>query len=232
MTEAVDERRVTKLSPTQRVIARRMTEAQQVPTFTVTRDLDVTRLVRQRERLKSAGVPAPSLNDVLVLAVARSLVQHPKVNGSYSPEGFLINDEVNIGVAVASGDRLVVPVVRNADGLDLARVGAESKRLSEAVRSGRIDATDLAGATFTISNLGMMGVDHFTAMINVPQAAILAVGRVRRMVTFDAGAVGTTQVVAATLTADHRIVYGADAARFLTTLDEELQSTSLVESAS
>jgi len=206
-----------------------MDEAQQVPTFTVTRDLDVTRLVRERRRLKEAGQHTPSLNDVLIAAVARALVRHPKVNGSYDPDGFVLHDEVNVGIAVSAEDRLVVPVVRDAHLLDLAAIGAESARLAEAVRTGRVDAADLAGATFTVSNLGMMGIDHFTAMINVPQAAILAVGRVRRLVTFENGAVEGTDVMAVTLTADHRIVYGADAARFLLALDEELRSTTLLE---
>ncbi|KQV77810.1 hypothetical protein ASC64_03055 [Nocardioides sp. Root122] len=227
MTEMAMQRHPSQLTPTQKVIARRMTEAQAVPIFTATRDVDVTRLVRQRAQVKAAGDRPASLNDVLVACVARALREHPRVNGSYDPAGFVLNDEVNVGVAVAAGDRLLVPVVKAADRLPLEEIGRETARLAEAVRTGAVAAADLSGATFTISNLGMLGVDSFTAMINVPQAAILAVGRVRRVATFEDGTVGVAHVMSLTITADHRIVYGADAARFLASVDDELQATTL-----
>lgn len=231
MTETATQRTASALTPTQRVIARRMTEAQAVPIFTAARDVDVTRLVRERAQIKASGGRPASLNDVLIRAVALALRQHPRVNGCYDPAGFVINDDVNVGVAVAAGDRLLVPVVKAADRRTLDDIGQETTRLADAVRTGAIAAADLSGATFTISNLGMLGVDTFTAMINVPQAAILAVGRVRRVATFEDGTVGVAQVISLTITADHRIVYGADAARFLATVDDELQAATLVPTA-
>jgi pyruvate dehydrogenase E2 component (dihydrolipoamide acetyltransferase) len=200
-----------------------MTEAQAVPTFTATRDVDVSRLVSERERLKQAGTDTPSLNVILLWAVAHSLTAHPRVNGAYDPAGFVVNDDVNVGMAVAVDDRLMVPVVRRADQRSIGDLAAETARLTDRVRSGKADASDLADATFTISNLGMLGVDSFTAMINVPQAAILAAGAVRNAVTFESGSVRAARRISLTITADHRIVYGADAARFLATVDEQLR---------
>ncbi len=227
MTVKATQQSTSTLTPTQRVIARRMTEAQAVPSFTATRDVDVTHLVRERAQVKAAGARPASLNDVLIRGVARALRQHQRVNGSYDPAGFVVNDDVNVGVAVAAADRLLVPVVKGADRRTLDDIGRETARLADAVRTGTVAAADLSGATFTVSNLGMLGVNSFTAMINVPQAAILAVGRVRRVATFEEGALGVAQVISLTITADHRIVYGADAARFLATVDDELQATSL-----
>lgn len=227
MSQPTQQRTSTRLTPTQRVIAQRMTESHQVPSFTATRELDITGFMGDRARLREAGNPVPSLNDALVLAVARALRDNPRVNGSYDASGFVINDDVNVGIAVASQDRLLVPVVRGADRLDLLQIGHETSRLAQQVRDGTVQGADLQGATFTISNLGMMGVDHFTAMINTPQAAILAAGRARRVVRFDDGTVSPASVMTVTITADHRIVYGADAARFLGAVDEELSAISL-----
>ena len=224
MTETTQRRAPSTLTPTQRVVARRMTESHAVPSFTVSRDLDVTRLLRERAAVRKAGGRAPSLNDVLVAAVGRALRDHPRVNGSFDPRGFVVNTDVHVGVAVASEGKLLVPVVRHADRLSPSEVGNESSRLAEAVRSGTITGSDLQGATFTISNLGMMGIDNFTAMINVPQAAILAVGRARPVASFENGTLSAQSAMSLTLTADHRIVYGADAAAFLASVAEEVDA--------
>jgi pyruvate dehydrogenase E2 component (dihydrolipoamide acetyltransferase) len=216
--------RIEQPSRAQRVIARRMSEARAIPDFAVEAELDMTAVVSWRESRTGAAGPAPSINDFLVKAAALALREFPRLNASYSERGFELYSRINIGIAVAGEDSLVVPTIFDADRKTLAEIAAESRRLAERVRSGSVAPSELEGGTFTITNLGMYGAIRFLPIINPPQAAILAAGAVtRRPVLDEHDAVVARWSMSAVLVCDHRIVYGADAARFLARLGELLE---------
>jgi pyruvate dehydrogenase E2 component (dihydrolipoamide acetyltransferase) len=186
-----------------------------VPDFTLQTEIDMERCVEARARMKQLADPAPSYNDFVVKACAIALREFPRANGSYRDARFELHSRVNVGVAVAAENALVVPTVFDADRKGLATIAAETRALVERVRAGVVTPPELAGGTFTISNLGMYGVTNFSAVINPPQAAILAVGAmVQRPVVRD-GQVVVRHTMQVTLACDHRILYGADAAQFL-----------------
>ena len=215
------------LTTTQRTIARRMAESRaEVPDFTVETEIDMERAYRLREEWRAAGRdPLPSFNDLVVKAIALALREHPGLNASYDDSRALRFSRVNVGVAVATDDALYVPTIFDADAKSVAEIAAESRRLAEKVRERSITMEELDGGTFTVSNLGMFGVRRFNAVINRPQAAILAVGEVavRPWVTPDGGIV-PRHLMEVALSCDHRIVYGADGARFLQRLRALLES--------
>jgi pyruvate dehydrogenase E2 component (dihydrolipoamide acetyltransferase) len=159
--------------------------------------------------------PAPSYNDLVVKACALALLRHPLANGSFRDGRFELHDHVNVGVAVAAPGTLVVPVIRDADRKGLSTIAREGRALAAKVRDGAIAPPDLSGGTFTVSNLGMMGVTSFTAVVNPPQAAILAVGAMTPTPVVRDGEVVIRPIMTITLSCDHRILYGADAAAFL-----------------
>jgi pyruvate dehydrogenase E2 component (dihydrolipoamide acetyltransferase) len=159
----------------------------------------------------------------VIKASATALVAVPEVNASFTDAGFEYHDRVNIGVAVAAERSLVVPTISDVDRKSLEEIGRESRALSERVRSGTIQAHELAGQTFTVSNLGMLGVARFTAVISAPQAAILAVGRIEDRVVPLGGRPVVRPLMTVSLSSDHRVVYGADAARFLAAFRETLE---------
>ncbi len=195
-----------------------------VPEFLVETRVDMDAAVALRAQLKAAEPErAPSFNDLVVKACALALRDHPRANGAYTRDGFQLHDHVSVGLAVAADDALVVPVIADANRLSLGEIAREARRLAAAVREGTIAPADLAGGTFTVSNLGMFGVTRFQAIVNPPQAAILAVGALRRepVVRDDAPQVG--HVMDLSLTCDHRILYGADGARFLARVRELLE---------
>jgi pyruvate dehydrogenase E2 component (dihydrolipoamide acetyltransferase) len=205
--------RVVDLTRTQQVVARRMAESKAtVPDFTLNVDVDMTLAVDLRAQLKAVSDPAPSFNDMIVRACALALREFPRANGAYRDGKWELYSRVNVGIAVAAQDSLVVPTVFDADRQTVAEIAAATKRLAERVRSGEITPPELSGGTFTVSNLGMYGITSFTAVINPPQAAILAVG-----------AIDTHRVMRLTLSCDHRILYGADAAQFLARIRELLE---------
>jgi pyruvate dehydrogenase E2 component (dihydrolipoamide acetyltransferase) len=205
-----------ELTRTQTTIARRMAESRAtVPDFALEVDVDMTAALALRAELKAIADPAPSLNDIIIKACAIALGRHPKANGSYRDGRFALNAEVNVGFAVATEDSLIVPVVRDAAGKSLGTIGAESRALAGRVRAGSVTAADLSGGTFTVSNLGMFGIDRFEGIINAPQAAILCAGAVVERPVAVAGEVVVRPLMSLTLACDHRILYGADAARFL-----------------
>jgi pyruvate dehydrogenase E2 component (dihydrolipoamide acetyltransferase) len=204
-------------TPTQRTIAERMSRSRStVPDFTVEAEVDMSGVVRLRDDLRfSDAKPVPSFNDFVVRAVALGLREQPVLNASYSDGRTVRFTRVNVGIAVALDDALIVPTIYDADRKSVGEIAVESRRLVDGARSRSLSPDELANATFTVSNLGMFGVRRFNAVINQPQAAILAVGEVaERPVVIDGRlSVGTTMELA--LSCDHRVVYGADAATFL-----------------
>lgn len=208
---------VVDLSQPQQVVARRMAEAKAtVPEFQVEVDVDMSAATALREQLRYGAQPAPSINDLVIKASAMALRQFPRVNGAYRDAKFEYYTDVNVGVVVSAGDLLAVPTLFNADQKGLAQIARESHELAAAVRNRTIQPAQLAGGTFTISNLGMFGVPRFNAIINPPQAAILAVGAIQRkpVVADDGYSLQVRPVMTLTLSVDHRIVYGQEAAEF------------------
>jgi pyruvate dehydrogenase E2 component (dihydrolipoamide acetyltransferase) len=210
---------VEELSKLQSTIARRMSESKATaPHFYLQAEIDMSRAVEARARLKSAageGEVVPSFNDMIVKACALALREHPRANGAYRDGRFELYSRVNVGVAVAAEDSLVVPTVFDADRKGLRQIAAESRALARKVRDGQITPPELSGGTFTVSNLGMYGIDNFSAVINTPQAAILAVGAIKERPVVHAGELASAHLLEVTLACDHRILYGAPAAEFL-----------------
>jgi pyruvate dehydrogenase E2 component (dihydrolipoyllysine-residue acetyltransferase) len=208
-----------ELSKLQATIARRMAESKATaPHFYLQADIDMSRAVEARERLKAAageGEIVPSFNDMVVKACALALREHPRANGAYRDGRFELHSRVNVGVAVAALDALVVPTVFDADRKGLRQIAEDSRALAQRVRDGQITPPELSGATFTVSNLGMYGIDSFAAVINPPQAALLAVGAIAERPVVREGELTSAQMMSVNLACDHRILYGAPAAEFL-----------------
>ncbi|MFZ1925882.1 MAG: dihydrolipoamide acetyltransferase family protein [Solirubrobacteraceae bacterium] len=249
VSSAKGETTTVELSRTQRTIARRMAESKAtIPDFTLTVDIDMEpcvalraelkRLSRAGEGRRKAAVPAgdgrdrnvvPTYNDMIVKACALALRDHPRANGSYRDGRFELHSRVNVGVAVAAGAEdptggvLVVPTVFDADTKALGEIARETRALAERVRDGSITPPELSGGTFTVSNLGMYGIASFTAIVNPPQAAILAVGAVAPHPVVRKKKLVARQAMSVTLACDHRILYGADAALFLARIRELLE---------
>jgi pyruvate dehydrogenase E2 component (dihydrolipoamide acetyltransferase) len=204
----------------QATIARRMTESKAtVPEFTVTVEARVDQAVSLRQQLKESvpGADKVTMTDMLVRACALALLKFPEVNTSWVDGKFQRKRAINIGLAVApsEGMGLLVPVVHDADMKDLIQISIESRQVIERARSGRPHEGDLSGATFSISNLGMYGVDEFVAIINPPEAAILAVGAIKDVPVVETGRIVPGKVMRMTLSVDHRVFYGATAAQFM-----------------
>jgi pyruvate dehydrogenase E2 component (dihydrolipoamide acetyltransferase) len=207
---------VVELTRVQQVIARRMSESKAtVPEFTLRSEIDMEGCVKLRAELKALGGEVPSYNDMVVKACALALREYPRANGSYKDGKFELHSRVNVGVAVAATDALVVPTIFDADHKSLREIARETRALAEKVRAGTVAPPELSGGTFTVSNLGMFGVTDFTAVINPPQAAILAVGALAPRAVVRDGELVARNTMGVTLACDHRILYGADAAQFL-----------------
>ena len=211
---------VQELTRTQQVIARRMAESKAtVPEFTIATDVDMEGAVELRKQLKAAAETVsgavPSFNDMVVKASALALREYPRANGSYKDGRFELYSRVNVGVAVAAQEALVVPTVFDADRKSLGEIARDSRTLAERVRANAVTPPELSGGTFTVSNLGMFGVTEFSAVINPPQAAILAVGKMEPRAVVRDGEIVARNIMTITLVCDHRILYGADAAEFL-----------------
>jgi pyruvate dehydrogenase E2 component (dihydrolipoamide acetyltransferase) len=229
-----DEVRGTRSVPitqVRRVIARRLSaSASEIPHFYVTAVADAQELMDLRATLNAqlteGGRAKVSVNDLLIRACALALRAHPDVNVSYDGDAskvMLIHDRINIGVAVAAESGLIVPVIRDADTKTVTQLGAEAKKLVALAAERKLTPEQTSGGTFSISNLGMFGVEHFTAIINPPEAAILAVGATTREPAIVGDTVQPRYRLRYTLSVDHRVVDGALAAKFLQTL------TSLIE---
>jgi pyruvate dehydrogenase E2 component (dihydrolipoamide acetyltransferase) len=205
---AAQRRRLTR---TGRLVAARMVQSRtEIPSFCVRRDVDMAAALAFREGREA------SVNDLVVRACALALREHPVVNGCVEGDELVLHGSVNVGIAVDAEGLLLVPVVRDADACSLASLATVSRELVTRARERALTPADMEGATFTVSNLGMLGVDAFDAIISPGQAAILAVGSIRRVPAFDAGgAVVEATRMTLQLSSDHRIVYGAEAARFI-----------------
>ncbi len=208
-----------KLSRTQVQIAQRMAESKAtIPDFTLHAEVEMEQAVALRDQLRKAARPGdvvPSYNDLVIKSCALALREHPRANAAYRDGAFELYERVNVGVAVAVEDSLVVPTVFDADRKSLLEIAREARTLADRVRQRQITPAELSGATFTVSNLGMYGVASFAAIINPPQAAILAVGELRELPVVRDGQVVPGVRMSLVLTCDHRILYGAPAAEFL-----------------
>lgn len=221
------------LTPTRRLIAERMTAgAHAAAAVTLTTEADATELVRLRKQLTAdPSHPPPSYNDLLAKLLAQTLVQHPAMNARLDDDAIVQYATVNVGLAVDTDRGLLVPVLRDVQAKRLPQIISESAALIEAARAGRIDPDDLQYGTFTITNLGMYGIDTFTPIINLPECAILGVGRIAaRQVVVDAEAerVAIRHMMSLSLTFDHRLVDGAPAARFLQRLRQYVEQPYLL----
>jgi pyruvate dehydrogenase E2 component (dihydrolipoamide acetyltransferase) len=231
----VDEKRGSQeipFTPVRRVIARRLGDsARSIPHFYVTAAADAEALVQLRvqlnEQLAATGRAKVSINDLLIRACALALREHPLVNASYVSDTsatMLVHDRVNIGVAVASNNGLVVPVLVDADHKTVSELGAETKELVSQASTKGLSIDQMSGGTFTISNLGMFGVEEFTAIINPPEGAILAVGGTKKEAVVVGDEIQIRHRMRYTLSADHRIIDGALAAQFLQTLTRLIEN--------
>jgi pyruvate dehydrogenase E2 component (dihydrolipoamide acetyltransferase) len=206
------------LSRMRQTIARRMTESKKMaPHFYVTVEINMDEAMKMRDQLNSSAPETEriSVNDLIVAAAARTLARFPALNASYREGNLEMHSQVNIGIAVALEDGLIPPVLRDADKKTLKRIAAESRALTERARANKLRSDDLGGGTFTVSNLGMFDVDEFIAIINPPEAAILAVGAVTRRPVAAAGEVRIASLMKTTLSVDHRVADGAQAGRFM-----------------
>ena len=214
-----------QLTPMRRIVGERMTQSKQTaPHFYLSIDADMTEVTRRRNALKAKNEQEiPSVNDFIVCATARALREVPSLNAAFTEQGVQFYSDINIGVAVALDDGLVVPVIRNADRVSLEELGKQSRNLAEKAQKKKLLPSDYEGGTFTISNLGMFGVDSFIAIINPPQCAILAVGQVTPRVVPHGEGIAVRPIMTMSLSADHRVVDGAQAARFLQQLKGQLE---------
>ncbi len=235
---ALAESEVRPLSPMRKTIARRLTESKQtVPHFYLSIDVDASGLSKLREQInadlaaQSAGSHGNgdgqpmkvSLNDLLIKGCAVALTRVPECNASFTPDAILLHKRVDISVAVAIPDGLVTPVVRNADQKSVVAIARETRELASRARARKLKPDEMADGTFSISNLGMFGIDGFAAVINPPEGAILAVGQIRHVPVLSDGAVIPGQRMAMTLSCDHRVVDGAVGAAFLAELRRLLE---------
>jgi pyruvate dehydrogenase E2 component (dihydrolipoamide acetyltransferase) len=222
---AKGEAEVHELTRLQQTVSRRMAESKATaPDFSISLTVDMTGAVELRKRLKEVADPAPSFNDMVVKAAATALGEHPRVNGAYRDGKFEHYERVNVGVAVAAMDALVVPTIFDANRKSLGQIARDARGLIEKVRDKTITPPELSGGTFTVSNLGMYGIEQFTAIINPPQAAILTVGALAKRPAVDEnGRLVARDQMTLSLACDHRILYGADAAQFLARVKELLE---------
>jgi pyruvate dehydrogenase E2 component (dihydrolipoamide acetyltransferase) len=225
MAPTYDAQALIPLTAMRRIIGERMTQSKQsAPHFYLSMDIDMSAVTELRNSgQQRADEIIPSINDFILHATARALKDHPALNSSFTEAGVQRHAEINIGVAVALEEGLVVPVIRNADRLSLVNLAIQSRKLASKAQHKKLMPRDYEGGTFTVSNLGMLGVDSFIAIINPPQCAILAVGRVAPRVVADEGMFAIRSLMTATLSGDHRVIDGAMGGRFLLSLKSYLE---------
>jgi pyruvate dehydrogenase E2 component (dihydrolipoamide acetyltransferase) len=212
------------VSQMRKVIAKRLSESKfTAPEFYLTMEINMDKAVESRAKINEIAPVKISFNDMVLKACAIALKQHPKVNSSWLGDKIRVNHHVNIGVAVAVEEGLLVPVVRFADLKSLSQIGAEVKEFAKKAKDKKLQPSDWEGSTFTISNLGMFGIEEFTAIINPPDSCILAVGAINQVPVVKNGQIVVGNVMKVTLTCDHRVVDGATGAAFLQTLQQLLE---------
>lgn len=217
------------VSQMRKTIARRLAESKfSAPHFYLTMEVNMGRAVEARAAINAAKGTKVSFNDMVIKATSVALKQHPKVNSSWLGDSIRYNQHVHMGVAVAVDEGLLVPVVRFADTKSLSQINAEVKQFVEKAKSKKLQPSDWEGNTFTISNLGMFGIEEFTAIINPPDACILAVGAIREVPVVKDGQVVAGHTMKLTLSCDHRVVDGASGAAFLQTLKSMLEEPTLM----
>ncbi len=219
-----------ELTSTRKTIARRLTEAWQAPVFQLTVSVDMTRSLELRERLVARlrdGETKPTVSDLLTKVAAAALLRHPAVNAHFTGDKILRFPSAHVGIAVAAPNGLVVPVIRDADRKTIQEIAADRSALVGRARDGKLQREDLADGTFTISNLGMFGIEQFVAVLNPPQAAILAVGTTEPKPVVRDGEIEVRPLMSMTITCDHRAIDGADGADFLRTVKELLEEPAL-----
>lgn len=213
----------------QRTMAKRMLQsAREIPQFSVSFELDADQLAARRSGINAAirdNAPQVSVTALLIWLTARALCKHPRLNARYDEDAMIQHEAVNMAVAMDTSQGLVAPVIRQAEALSVYQTAEALKALAERAAARRLSLSDFSEATFTLSNLGMLGVTRFTPLVNPPQAAIMGVGGLRTSVRTDAGGcLVPVQMMELTVTADHRILDGAEVARFLRTLREEAEA--------
>ena len=219
--------RAETLTAVARLMAERTTQSwTSVPHFFLVREVDASELIAAQKRLATEAEKmhgaAPTITDLLIALIARALAKHPRMNASWTGEGIRSNADINVSVAMAVKDGVVGAVIHKADTLKIAEISTQRRELTERARAGRLRPTDIAGGTFTLSNLGMYKVDAFNAIITPPQAAILAVGMISERVVPVEGKPGVRPMMTMTLSSDHRVVDGARAAEFLSDLADAI----------
>lgn len=214
------------LTQMRKTIARRLAESiGPVPTFYLTADIDMDRTWDAREALKALGPDGKvSFNDIILKATALALKAHPECNSWWQGDAIRVWHEVHLGMAVAIDEGLITPVIRHADRKSLRDISAESRALADKARDRKLTPDEYTGATFSVSNLGVFGIDHFTAIINPPEAGILAVGGITQEPVVVDGAVAVRRRMRVTMSCDHRVIDGATGARFLQTLRANLEN--------
>ncbi len=205
-------------SGVRKTIARRLLEASQgAPEFFLTIDCEIDRLLAARKRLNADPDTKISVNDFIIKACALALKRHPQVNAAWSDEAVLTFSDIDISMAVATPNGLITPIIKQADAKGLAAIAEEARELAARARDGKLKPEEYQGGTFSVSNLGMFGIKHFTSILNPPQACILAVGAGEQRAIVQDGQIGVATVMTVTLTCDHRVVDGAVGAQFLQT---------------
>lgn len=221
-TESFTDETVSQMRKT---IARRLSESKfTAPHFYLTLDIDMDNAMMIRKQLNALEGVKISFNDMVIKAVGLALREHPNVNSSWYGDFIRRNDHIHIGVAVAVDDGLLVPVVRFADGKEMMEIGAEVRELAQKAKDKKLQPAEWEGNTFTISNLGMFGIEEFTAIVNPPDSCILAVGGIKNVPVVKEGAVVPGNVMKVTLSCDHRVVDGATGAAFLQTFKELMEN--------
>jgi pyruvate dehydrogenase E2 component (dihydrolipoamide acetyltransferase) len=225
-TETFDDIPVSQMRKT---IAKRLSESNfTAPHFFLTMEINMDKMMDARESINTISATKISVNDIIVKAAAAALRQHPKINSSWQGDTIRMNHHIHIGVAIAVEEGLLVPVIRFADGKTLSQISTETKAYSQKAKDKKLQPQDWEGNTFTISNLGMFGIEEFTAIINTPDACILAVGGVKQAPIVANGKLGIGNVMKVTLSCDHRVVDGVTASKFLQTLKGFLENPVLL----
>lgn len=221
---------ITDLSKMRKAIAATVTYSKQhIPHFYVTYEIDMTKVIHQLEQWQQhkEGKEKITINDVVIRAVAATLKNYPYLNAIYPEQGLILKKEINIGIVFGLPDGLIIPVLKDCDTLTLEEISKKVKQLREKAESGKFSTDDFTNGTFTISNLGMLGVTEFAAIIHPPQTAILAVGAIKETPIIKEGSVVPAKIMNVTLSMDHRVVDGINAAQFLRDLKQYLETEEL-----